>query len=166
MPASAWNSSMRASPPGCPPGGDWQRPRGCDAEGVANGPAHPSVPSQLKASGVSKAGSTGIPVSFGIGMFESERVSGRCSVFCTTKNLSSCNVMLNALHSRVVKERVLQIRVSDDEKRGFSVAATLAGIPLSSWVRERLRLAAIRNLENAGQKIPFVKPIPLSEPDG
>ena len=64
------------------------------------------------------------------------------------------------------KERVLQIRISDDEKRGFSAAASLAGIPLSSWVRERLRLAAIRDLESAGQKIPFVKPILLSEPNG
>ena len=42
-------------------------------------------------------------------------------------------------------------------------AARLAGIPLSSWVRERLRLAAIRDLESAGQKIPFVKPIHLGE---
>ena len=74
--------------------------------------------------------------------------------------------MQNPVHYRMTKQRVLQIRVSDDEKRGFSAAATLAGIPLSSWVRERLRLAAIRDLESAGQKIPFVKPIPLSEPDG
>lgn len=47
------------------------------------------------------------------------------------------------------------------EKQGFIEAAELAGIPLSSWVRERLRLAAIRELENAGRKIPFVKPIHL-----
>ena len=65
----------------------------------------------------------------------------------------------------MAKERVLQIRITDDEKRGFSAAAELAGIPLSSWVRERLRLAAIRDLESAGQKIPFVKPIPLSDTD-
>ena len=68
--------------------------------------------------------------------------------------------------SPMTKERVLQIRLTDDEKRGFAGAAALAGIPLSSWVRERLRLAAIRDLESAGQKIPFVKPIPLSDPDG
>ena len=66
----------------------------------------------------------------------------------------------------MTKERVLQIRISNDEKLGFSAAADLAGIPLSSWVRERLRLAAIRDLESAGQKIPFVKPIPLRAPDG
>ena len=66
----------------------------------------------------------------------------------------------------MTKGRVLQIRISDDEKRGFAAASDLAGIPLSSWVRERLRLAAIRDLESAGQKIPFVKPIPLGDPDG
>lgn len=59
------------------------------------------------------------------------------------------------------KEQVLQIRLTVDEKNGFSAAAELAGIPLSSWVRERLRLAAIRDLESAGQQIPFVKPFKI-----
>ena len=59
------------------------------------------------------------------------------------------------------KQKVLQIRLTDLEKQAFMESADLAGIPLSSWVRERLRLAAIRELENAGQKIPFVKPIHL-----
>jgi hypothetical protein len=64
------------------------------------------------------------------------------------------------------KEQVLQIRLSSEEKQGFQAAAGLAGIPLSSWVRERLRLAAIRDLEGAGQKIPFIPPMPLGESDG
>ncbi len=63
------------------------------------------------------------------------------------------------------KAQVLQIRLSDAEKQGFQIAANLAGIPLSSWVRERLRLAAIRDLESAGQKIPFVEPIHLRATD-
>ena len=63
------------------------------------------------------------------------------------------------------KSRVLQIRVTDAEKQGFQAAAKLAGIPLSAWVRERLRLASIRELEHAGQKIPFIAPIHLKEPD-
>jgi hypothetical protein len=58
----------------------------------------------------------------------------------------------------MMKAQVLQIRLTDLEKLGFQAAADLAGIPLSSWVRERLRLAAIRDLESAGQKIPFVVP--------
>ena len=60
------------------------------------------------------------------------------------------------------KDRTLQIRLTVDEKTGFDAAADLAGIPLSSWVRERLRLACIRDLESAGIKVPFVKPIVIS----
>ncbi len=59
------------------------------------------------------------------------------------------------------KTEILQIRVSDSEKEGFELAAALAGISLSSWVRERLRLAAIRELEGAGRRVPFVPEIPL-----
>jgi predicted HicB family RNase H-like nuclease len=57
------------------------------------------------------------------------------------------------------KSEVLQIRISDTEKEGFELAAALAGISLSSWVRERLRLTAIRELEGAGRKVPFVPDI-------
>lgn len=64
------------------------------------------------------------------------------------------------------KEQVLQIRLTEEEKRGFQDAAALAGIPLSSWVRERLRLAAIRDLEGAGQQIPFIPARPLHTADG
>jgi hypothetical protein len=63
----------------------------------------------------------------------------------------------------MAKAEVLQIRLTEEEKRGFVAAAELAGIPLSSWVRERLRLAAIRDLESAGQQIPFIKAITLGE---
>ena len=41
----------------------------------------------------------------------------------------------------------------------------IAGISLSSWIRERLRLAAIRELEQAGRKVPFVPKIPLGGTD-
>ncbi|MGA2876513.1 MAG: hypothetical protein ABSE82_13365 [Nitrososphaerales archaeon] len=54
------------------------------------------------------------------------------------------------------KTEIIQIRVSDSEKQGFELAAMLAGISLSSWVRERLRLTAIRELEGAGRKVPFI----------
>ena len=59
------------------------------------------------------------------------------------------------------KSLVIQIRVSEPEKDGFAQAADLAGISISSWVRERLRLAAIRELESAGRQIPFVPNVPL-----
>jgi hypothetical protein len=66
----------------------------------------------------------------------------------------------------MAKTKVLQIRLSDAEKQGFQDAADLAGIALSSWVRERLRLAAIRDLESAGRKIPFVEAIHSQERNG
>jgi hypothetical protein len=56
--------------------------------------------------------------------------------------------------------------VSEAEKAGFQLAADIAGISLSSWVRERLRLAAIRDLESAGQKVPFIEPFELRSVDG
>lgn len=59
------------------------------------------------------------------------------------------------------KSETIQIRLSTAEKEGFEQCAKLAGIPLSSWVRERLRLTAIRELENAGQSVPFVKPFKI-----
>jgi hypothetical protein len=64
------------------------------------------------------------------------------------------------------KAQVLQIRLTEAEKQGFVDAAALAGIPMSSWVRERLRLAAIRELESAGRKIPFIAPIHLNDANG
>jgi hypothetical protein len=65
----------------------------------------------------------------------------------------------------MTKAEVLQIRLTSQEKQGFQNAADLAGIPLSSWVRERLRVAAIRELESAGRQIPFVNPIPIGDSD-
>ena len=55
----------------------------------------------------------------------------------------------------------LPIRVRQSEKESFQQCADLAGISLSSWVRERLRIAAIRELEGAGRRVAFVEEIPL-----
>ena len=59
------------------------------------------------------------------------------------------------------KSENLMVRLTEEEKDGMSQAAELAGIPLSSWVRERLRLAAIRELESAGRRVPFVPAVPM-----
>lgn len=63
------------------------------------------------------------------------------------------------------RERFLQLRVSEKEREGFRLAATIAGIPLSSWIRERLRQVAMRELESSGRKAPFVPEIPLENSD-
>lgn len=57
----------------------------------------------------------------------------------------------------------LLIRLGVAEKEAFKQAADLAGIPLSAWIRERLRTAAIRDLEGAGLPVPFVKPFHIEE---
>jgi hypothetical protein len=49
------------------------------------------------------------------------------------------------------------VRLVPSEKVAFADAATLAGLDLSAWVRERLRQAAIRELEAAGRRAAFLE---------
>ena len=55
----------------------------------------------------------------------------------------------------------MQVRMSAAEKASFDLAADAAGISLSSWVRARLRTAALVELQLAGVKVPFVEAIKL-----
>jgi predicted HicB family RNase H-like nuclease len=59
--------------------------------------------------------------------------------------------------SKKPKNELFNLRLTGEEKQAFSTCATLSGIPMAAWVRERLRKAAIRDLEEAGQKIPFLR---------
>jgi len=54
------------------------------------------------------------------------------------------------------KSKPIQIRAEPLEKTGFESAATLAGVSLSSWCRERLRTAARKELQEAGELVPFL----------
>lgn len=58
-----------------------------------------------------------------------------------------------------MKNETLNLRISGPEKQSFEDAAALAGIPLSAWIRERLRSAARRDLEEAGLPIAFVEEV-------
>lgn len=51
----------------------------------------------------------------------------------------------------------LLVRLETDEKEAFQDAADLAGVSLSSWVRERLRRMAIRELQEAARPVAFLK---------
>lgn len=55
------------------------------------------------------------------------------------------------------KDLSLVIRLNGLEKQTFEDAAELAGISLSTWVRERLRWVAIRELGEASRPIRFLK---------
>jgi len=56
-----------------------------------------------------------------------------------------------------MKTESVELRVQVDEKVAFKRAAELAGIPLSAWIRERLRRAARAELEDHGEQIPFIQ---------
>jgi uncharacterized protein (DUF1778 family) len=56
-----------------------------------------------------------------------------------------------------VKTRYLQVRVTDPEKAAFDAAADLAGLDMSAWVRERLRLLARKELIGGGRQVPFLE---------
>jgi hypothetical protein len=56
-----------------------------------------------------------------------------------------------------LRNESLLVRVEPDEKEAFKNAADLSGISLSSWVRERLRRTAIKELQEAARPIAFLK---------
>ena len=57
------------------------------------------------------------------------------------------------------KIKHLIIRLEAEEKQAFKDSAKIAGAPLSVWVRERLRQAAIKELEAVGHPTSFFKNI-------
>ena len=64
------------------------------------------------------------------------------------------------------KTSSLLLRLSAQEKDAFEQCAEIAGVPVSAWIRERLRFVAVRELESAGKRAPFIKPISLEHDDG
>lgn len=56
----------------------------------------------------------------------------------------------------------LELRLGGAEKQAFKEAADLAGVPLSSWIRERLRKAARDELTGFGRPVPFLGGRPSS----
>jgi hypothetical protein len=54
------------------------------------------------------------------------------------------------------KEEYMELRLDASEKRAFWDAANLSGMALSVWVRERLRRAARKELEDAEQPVAFL----------
>lgn len=68
---------------------------------------------------------------------------------------------IKLIYTGEMRNKSFLVRVSNDEKLAFEFAASLVGLSLSSWVRERLRHTAIRELEGVGWKVPFVPDVPL-----
>ena len=61
-------------------------------------------------------------------------------------------------NSDLTKSESLLLRLSSGEKQGFADAAALAGLPLSVWMRDRLRRVATTELDKAAQPVSFLEP--------
>lgn len=59
-----------------------------------------------------------------------------------------------------LRDKPLLVRLESTEKEAFKDAADLAGVPLSTWVRERLRQMAIRELGKAARPVAFLNHAP------
>jgi len=68
--------------------------------------------------------------------------------------------------SRAPKVVPLTVRLSVEEKAAFSRASEVAGISLSSWIRERLRAASLRELDVVGELAPFLVDPPKEKTHG
>lgn len=55
------------------------------------------------------------------------------------------------------KNSQLLIRVSDIEKEGFERAAEISGVGVSTWARQVLRSAAIKQVQEIGEKVSFLE---------
>ena len=54
-------------------------------------------------------------------------------------------------------DEYIELRVSQAEKQAFRDAAERSGLPMATWMRERLRRIATRELENADLPVAFLK---------
>jgi hypothetical protein len=54
-----------------------------------------------------------------------------------------------------LKQRRPSLRYDLAEEAAFTLAARIAGLTMAAWMRTRLRVAAKRELEEAGRDVPF-----------
>jgi hypothetical protein len=55
------------------------------------------------------------------------------------------------------KSEYLEVRLGPTEKQAFKDAANLAGLALSAWIRERLRVVSRKELQEAGKPVAFLQ---------
>ena len=56
-----------------------------------------------------------------------------------------------------VKADYIEVRCEEAEKQAFRAAAEAAGLPLSGWIRERLRKIARKELEDMDMPVAFLE---------
>ena len=57
-----------------------------------------------------------------------------------------------------VKADYIEVRCEEAEKQAFRAAAEAAALPLSGWIRERLRRVAPKELEDMDMPVAFLDP--------
>lgn len=57
----------------------------------------------------------------------------------------------------MAKSESILLKLEPEEKEAFRQVAELAGVPLTVWIRERLRRSARIELQDAGKQVPFLK---------
>ncbi len=55
-----------------------------------------------------------------------------------------------------LKADYIEVRCEEAEKKAFKAAAEAAGLPLSGWIRERLRRAARKELQDMSMPVAFL----------
>lgn len=55
------------------------------------------------------------------------------------------------------RNRIVQIRLNDEEKEAVEMAAELSGLSLSSWIRMQLRDSATERMTACGRPVPFME---------
>jgi len=55
-----------------------------------------------------------------------------------------------------IKADYIEVRCEEAEKLAFKSAAEAAGLPLSGWIRERLRRTARKELQDMGMPVAFL----------
>jgi len=53
------------------------------------------------------------------------------------------------------KTDVARLRLTFDEKTAFQEAAKIAGLSFSTWARQTMRRAAVREFHDAGRRLDF-----------
>lgn len=64
------------------------------------------------------------------------------------------------MSSDATRTERFEMRLSSKEREAFQLAADLSGSSISTWIRDRLRRIARRELEEADLAVPFLPPLP------
>ena len=88
-------------------------------------------------------------------------VLSRIKLFDIPRNVGTLGTMKKIKQSRkppdAIKTEYIEMRVEKSEKDTFRAAADAAGLPLSGWIRQRLRRDSKKELEDLGLPVAYLE---------